>query len=269
MNKNKEVTVEVEVSKAIDHFWRPVFMALIVVAIGFATYLGYGAYSEHQEQAAQERLFAIQKQLDNKKEELEKAEAGDDTAASAKDGKSAKDEKAAKKADTKKADKIKLAKTPETLEQNFGSILTAYDQFIAENKGNKASFMAAVQAAGLSLAYSDLNRAEKALVPVAGVVKSGDLFYGLVKSQYGSVLMDLKKFDQAAIQFEELTTAKEQKYFLPQAMLRLGICYIEMKEYSKAESTFSKLIADHPTTQASNEAKKMRKLIALRQGSAQ
>jgi predicted negative regulator of RcsB-dependent stress response len=263
MTQNKQNTVEVEVSKAIDHFWRPVFVGLVVVAVAFGAYLAYDAYSDHKETQAQEALFQIQKELDSKQKDLEKLE----TEALVKnEDKSKNAKKAAPKLN--KDVEAKLKKTPENLESTFGDTLKKFDDFIGSNAGNKASFMAAVQVAGLATIYNDLPRAEKWLSQVVSGVKTGDLFYGLVKSQYGSVLMDLKKFSEAAMQYEDITEVKEQKYFHPQALLRLGICYIELNDPVKAEAAFARLMADHPTTQAANEAKQMKKLMALRQGEA-
>lgn len=234
MIKNKETTVEVGVSRAIDHFWRPIFISLTIMGLCFAGYLAYSAYQTSLEKAAQEKLFSLQKRVEEKKEAIEKSE---------------------------------KEKNPETLQKNYGDILKDYDTFIARETGKKASYIAAIQVAGLALTYKDLSLAEKSLSSVAGIVKPNDIFYGLIKSQLGAVLMDLKKYQEAANQYEILAEEKSQTYFHPYALLRLGVCYIELGDFEKAEVQFSKLLAAHPSTQAANEAKNMKKLVALRRGS--
>lgn len=231
MFKNKTTSVEVEVSRTIDNLWRPMFLALVVVAVGFGGYLAFDAYQKNLEKHAQEELFALLKRVEDKKEKMTEAD-----------------------------------KNPETLQKNYGDILKDYNVFVANQKGRKASYIAAIQIAGLALSYNDLNLGAKYLSQVDSTVKSGDIFFGLIKSQLGSVLMDLKKYQEAAEQYEILATNKSHTYFHPQALLRLGICYLELGDFSKAEDHFTKLLTAHPSTQAANEAKNMKKIVALRKG---
>ncbi len=234
MTKEKVVKTEVEVSKMIDKVWRPATMTLIAVAIGYGSIIGYKAYELKKEKQAQEKLFAIQKAVEEKTEEFEKPDK-------------------------------KIEKNPESLVKNFEDQIKNYEEFIGDHEGNKAAFMAAVQLAGLSVTYKDLERAEKVL---SGVVENArhDLFGGLVISQLGTVLMDLKKYPAAIEQFSNLLENKKQTYFHPQALLRLGTCYLENGDFEKAESSFKRLESDFPTTQAAGDAKNLIKLLALKKG---
>ena len=163
----------------------------------------------------------------------------------------------------KTAKKIELEKTPESLVKNFESSLRDYESFISTHRGRKASYMAAIRLAGLSTEYKDLPRAEKILSEIT-VQNKGDVFYGLVKMQLGTVLMDGKKIPQAVEQLTLVIDNLEQKAFHPQALLRLGACYLEMGDYLKAESALSRLEADHPTTQAASEGKNLKRLVLLK-----
>lgn len=242
MTKEKQVSAEVEVSKIIDKVWRPALIALIFVGIGYGGFIGYGAYSTNIEKKAQEQLFLIQKEIESKTEVLTKTNP------------------------EKKPDQAKeIEKSPKSLVENFEGQIKSYEKLIADYKGHKASFMAAIQLADLFVTYNDLVRAEATLVELASIVK-GDLFGGLVLSQLGTVLMDQKKYSEAIPHFTNLVENKKQAHFHPQALLRLGTCHLESGEFEKAEGVFKRLEADFPNTQAASDAKNLLKLVRLKKG---
>ena len=256
MKKEKEVTAEVEVSKMIDKVWRPAMTALIAAGVGYGGFIGYRAYEVSKENAAQEKLFLIQKSVEDKLEELTKPDEEKVTTG----------KKLNKKEERESPKALKeIEKSPESLVKNFESQIQSYEKFIENHKGHKASYMAAIQLAGLSVEYKDLSRAEKVLSGVVERAKN-DLFGGLVTSHLGTVLMDQKKYKEAIEQFSSLVDDKKQTYFHPQALLRLGTCYLETGDFGMAETTFKKIEVDFPSTQAASEAKNLIKLIALKKG---
>lgn len=258
MTKEKEITAEVEISKVVEKIWKPLLSLLALGIVGFGVYLGFAEWTERQERLAQEELFSLQKKIESKTDELMKANLKGDEAADSKTSKS-------KKVSSKNA-KSEIEKTPESLAKNFSDLIAEYEGFIANQSGKKASYMAAIQLAGLAESYKDRERAERALRLVVDKISAKDLFFGLVRAQLGGILMDMKKYSEAAEQFQKITEAKAQSYFHPHALLRLGACYAEGGEFDKARDVFTQLERDYPSTQAANQAKGLKKLMTLKKG---
>lgn len=265
MSKKHEVTAEVEVSKVLEKVWYPLIGGVVAFSVIFGGYLAYSYYAKSQEQTAQEQLFAIQKKVEEKNEQLAKEEEKKEEAKGAK-----KDEKKDQMAEAlkKAADKAKIEeeKTPQLLQTRFADVIQDYENFISQNMGKKAAYMAAVQVAGLALEYKDLDVAEKVLTSATQNMSRTDLFAGLVRSQLGTVLLDKKKYAEAKEQFQKVIDSKELTSFHPQALLRLGVCYYSSGEFDQAESTWNLLEKDHPLTQAAEQAKGFKKLLTLKKG---
>jgi predicted negative regulator of RcsB-dependent stress response len=256
--KEKEVAPEVVAAQVLEKIWKPVFGILVVSVVVYGGYLSFNAVQEHREKSAQEELFTIQKQVDKKTEELLKA-------LEPKEESKAKDAKVAKK--DKPAEKPKeLEKTPETLVKNYGDQIAAYEKFIADHANHKAAYMAAVKLAGLAADYKDSARAQKVLAGVVDQPSHNDIFYGLLRAQLSSVLMDLNQHKEAIKILNEIVDNKEFTYFHPQALIRLGACYLETGDFEKAQATFSRVEADYPQTQAAGEARNFKKLVSMKKG---
>jgi predicted negative regulator of RcsB-dependent stress response len=218
-------------------------------------YLAYAQYQSAQEKNAQEEYFAIQKRIETITEANAKAE----EELRAKDGDAKKD---TKKVEKTAAAKTATAKTPEELKKQYGEVITTAESFIQNHAQRKASVMAALQVAGLATTYSDLELAQKTLATVVSWPDKKELFYGLVRSQLGSVLLDLKQTAEAARYFQEIVDNKAQTYFHPHALLR--VAQMELGDFEKAEATFTRVETDHPTTQAANQAKNFKRLLAIK-----
>jgi predicted negative regulator of RcsB-dependent stress response len=259
--KQKEITSEVQVAKVIERYGKPVVGALVVLTVATGAYFALGAWQTHREKAVQEELFVIQKKIEKITEDLNKK---NDEANKTSEEKNSAQSKDKKKTETAK--KIEIVKTPETLNEHYNDTLSVLEKFVAEHKGHVAGAMGAVQAAGLAADYKDLERAKKTLEQVATEPNKGSLFFGLLRTQLGSVLMDLKQYNEAATQFQQVVDNKKQTFFHAHALLRLGSCYMETGEWDKAETAFSRIEADHANTQAAQDAKNLKRLLSLKKG---
>ena len=114
--------------------------------------------------------------------------------------------------------------------------------------------------------FPDFELAERSLGGVVKLTAASDLFFGLVRSQLATVLMDQKKYPQAVLQLEEIINNKTQVYFHPHALVRLGTCYLEMGEAEQAKAAFNKVVTDFADTQAAQEAKNFQKLVSFKKG---
>lgn len=232
--KEKQLTAEVEVSKAIERFWRPFLGAIVAALIGYGAYLLYAQFEMSKEETAQEAYFALQKKIEDKS----RAIASDKAA----------------------------VKNSETLQKNFSDVLNEGEAFVQSYAGRKASYMAAIQLAGLLVEYKDYARAEKLLTSAAASLNENDFFSGLLRTQLGSILLETKKYDAAVEQFQKIVSAKKLASFHPHALLRLGTTYLEAGSFDKAEATFVRVEQDHPQTSAAQDAKSFRRLVKIKRG---
>jgi predicted negative regulator of RcsB-dependent stress response len=259
----KPATVEGTMTEFLARNVQTIISAVVVVFVGAGIFLAYGYFAKAQETKAQEELFSIEKIVEDKAKALEK-DATDkqtvDTAATAKA------DKKNKKTAAAKLDKPVIEKTPESLEKNFSEPLKQYDQFIQAHQGKKAAYIAAIHAATLSSDYKDFGRAESFLKKVAAGPAPDDLFWGLVKGQLTGILIEEKKCNEAIPELVKISENKAQSFFQPHALLRLGACYIEAKDYDRAQAAFLRIEKDFPHTQAEFEAKDLKKLVLLRRG---
>ena len=256
----KTSTIEVAISRLIDKGWRP-FAVGVAVCIGL--YGGYVAYSfvkSNQEKKAQEQLFTLQKELNQKQEELLKANQADQN----------EDKIGDKKNDKKNKDKSKespaVVKNPETFKTHFSSLSDQFTQFIKQQSGHKAALIAAVDIAGLAYEYKNFELSVEVLNSVVNTLSDKDVFSGLIRTQLGSSLMELKKYPEAKAQFQKIIDAEGLKSFHPQALLLNGVCALETGDFDGAQFSFSRLEQDFPLTGAANSAKDFKKLIALKKG---
>jgi predicted negative regulator of RcsB-dependent stress response len=248
MAEQKEITLEAKTVQFLAKHAKAAAAAIVVCAVAGAAYIAYGMYEGSLEAKSQEELFTIQKTVEEKEQKLTKQ-----------------DEASIEKAKAPKADAgPKFEKTPQSLAANFTDDLKRYADFIGSHKGKKASYMAAIQAARLAKEYKDFPQAEKILAGVVEVPNSNDIFSGLLRAQLGAILMDENKCPDAVKQLNQIVDNKAQSYFHAHSWLRLGACYIETKEWDKAQSALARVEKDFANTQAAGEAKDLKRLALLR-----
>ncbi len=267
IKKPKELTLEAMAARYIAEMARPFAMiagAVLLLGVG---YYGYRYYATSLETKSQEELFTIQKSVDDKIKNIEKdSEEASGEKAEAKGAK--KDPKVLAKKEVKKPEakkpKVEVEKTPQSLAAKFSEDLTNYDHFIQSHANKKASYMAAIQAAKLSADYKDYDRAEKILRAVVNTPDRSDLFAGLLRAQLSTVLIDEKKCGDAISELTKITENPAQSYFHPHAFLRMGACYIETKDWEKAQTALTRVEKDFANTQAASDAKQLKRLLILK-----
>ncbi len=252
----KELSFEAQTAHFIASAARPFLYTVLVALVAAGSYLGYRHYQTTLESKSQEELFSLQKNVEDKEKKInsdaqEKVEAGKEN----------------KKADKKPAAKVEVEKTPQSLVATFSDDLKHYDEFIRTNANKKAAYMAAIQSARLASDYKDYARAESTLRQVVNAPEKTDLFAGLLRAQLSTVLIEQKKCTEALAELNQITDNKAQSYFHPQALLRMGACYIENKDWDKAQSALTRVEKDFSNTQAAGDAKQLKRLLLLKRGS--
>jgi predicted negative regulator of RcsB-dependent stress response len=248
-----ELTTADKIEKWIVDNAQLVVGLFVVVLVLSAAYGGYEIYSVRQEAKAQEALFEIESVLDKKQQELFEAES--------KKNATAKDQK---KSDTQIA---APPKTPETLQKDLGEPMAQLVSFIDDNKGSKASFIAAMTASDLYLEYKDPSQAAQILEKVVPHVSKSDLFYGLLNSQLALAYSNANECPKAVEAYDRIISTEAQKHLHAQMILRKGVCLMAMKEFDKAKSVFRQAKTDFPDSVSGKSAEAFERLVNIKKGS--
>ncbi len=242
--------------------WQSLAMIVILAIVVSGGFVSYQYFERSKEKSAQEQLFVLQNKLNDKTKQIDQAY---QDAVAAQQKQVASETKSKKKA-AKIQPPMPPVKTPETLAQNFGDILPQFTAFIRSHEGRKAAYMAAIRAASLAADYKDFKQAENILQLVINEPKHKDLFWGLLNGQYSGVLIQENKCEQAIPILEKIADNPAHAFFQAHALLRLGACYIQIKNYDKAEDAFVRIQTDFPQSEAAYEARDLKRLILIRQG---
>jgi predicted negative regulator of RcsB-dependent stress response len=237
----KDTSVEAKTLNAIAKIWKPAVTLLVAGTVLAGGFMAYLSLQKHNEKQNQEALFVIQKKLNDKKDEIEKA-----------------------------SNKVAVQKekilTPSELKSQYSEIIAEHTSFIQSHAGSKASYIASIELAGIASEYKDFELARNTLMIAISSASKNELFYGLMHMQLGSVLMDLNLPKEAEAQLILVTENKDQVVFHPQALLRLAGTYIELKEYDQSQKILNRLEKEFPRTSAYEESKGYKKIISLHQG---
>lgn len=240
--------------------WILIFAALGV--LGGLSFAGYSWNSKRLELAAQNELFSLYNAIEKKQQKLEEEIlTANEAAKTDKNGKPIKDLKKSK------AEEKTLIKNPETLMAQLGEKIGPVESFIQNNPNRKASYIAAIQLAALATSYQDLPRAEKYLKDVVHLPPQGDAFAQMIRAQLTAVLMDQNKFDEAISFIKPVTENNQFPHFQPQALLYLATCHFKKGDYDQALASLNLVENEYPSTQAAINAKSLKKLVIMKQGS--
>ncbi len=253
--KKQEVTEQIT-EWMIKHA-KTVAIVFIVAAVGGGAFVAYGIIHTAQEKKAQEALFDIQHSLEKKQQELAEAET-----------------KALEKKDDKKKDDKKTVitppkpaeKNPEVFAKNFTTFEEQYKNFISQNQGKKASFVAAISLADLYLDYKDPKKAVDILKEVAARPAKSDLFWGLLQSQLGLALSEAGDCKEAVRVYDSVLASKDHPFLRSQNLLRKGACLMSLNEFDQARETFDQAKTEFPDTYSGEMAQSYKRLLALKKG---
>ncbi|XGC79363.1 tol-pal system YbgF family protein [Bdellovibrio bacteriovorus] len=241
--------------------WTTSHSKMVIGAIGAFIVIGVGVslmnyFTEKKEVSSQEKYFLLEKTYTDKKRGFEEASRAEIMAAQAKDKKAAPAFDPAKKASG-------------DLEKDYGTVVSGFESFIAENPKTKAAQMAAVNLSDIYLTYKKNPEALTALEKVEKGLDKNDVLAGLVWMQMGNVYADRGDCKGAISKWEAITSQKGLAFAHDEAKLRMGLCFETLNDTAKAEALYTEVTKkeDASTTDfaASKEAQKYLRLLKAKQ----
>lgn len=225
------------------------FGAFVVIGIivSVVSYL-----SEKKETTQQEKYFALEKSYTEAKRSFEEAARAEMIAAQTPKDKATPPTSTAKKATG-------------DLQQDYGSVVTGFESFIAEDSSSTAAQMAALNLSDVYLSYKKNDEALAALQKVEKSVDKKDLLGALIYMQMGNVLANKNDCQGAIEKWQVVASSKALDFAHDEARLRMGLCYESMNDPSKAEAIYSEIAkkTDPSATDfaASKEAEKYLRVL--------
>jgi len=232
--------------------WHALAGALLVLLLGAGGYWGFAAYQAKANRDLRSKLYAYEKQIS----ELEKKlydEALKATEVGNKKGSKAKDKLALPE----------VKKDAASFEKNFLSLTEPFDAEIRKQATKDAARASAIFLADFYVEYDQPSRARELLT---NVVKQGEqkgLIAGLAKMQLGGLLMSKEDCGQAVTLFGEILNEARLGFLEASALLRRGVCYLQLGNYEKAEADFQKIKVQHGDSEAARLADTYRRLGIL------
>lgn len=140
-------------------------------------------------------------------------------------------------------------------------LVNAYKGFLEKFKGTPSGVMAAIELSGYLGEYEKHNEAKDALkmVPESAVRKG--LLAGLFHVQAGRVEADLGQCQEAISHWQKPLGDSEQKPLHADLLLRMAVCYENLKDKDKALTTYDRVIREHAQTRAAETAKIYKRLL--------
>ncbi len=170
------------------------------------------------------------------------------------------------KQDTEIAKKIsedKTAKPSETGEglDKYTEVIAKYEKFITAGKSDKSTAMAAIDLSHLYRKHAQFEKAETVLKKLSAQTKKGDVFFDAMLMELANVQIELQKFDESIKTSESIVADLAAKYFHPQALLNIGLCYSKQGNIDKAKEYYQKVETNYDKTDAAQTAKSYLRLL--------
>ena len=214
-------TLEETASKSeqwIEKNSKPLFSALIAVVVIFLSYLGYTKYiSEPNEIEASNELAFPRKYYD----QASTAGSGIDSL---------------------------LTLGLEGVDGKYG-FLDIADSFSGTNAGNLANYYAGVS-------YLEMKQYDKAIEYLEKFNSNDEMLGPVSLGAVGDAFADINQPEQALEYYQKAANKKDNDFTSPLFLYKAGMTAMELKKFDKAESLFSEIKENYPTSDQGRDVEK-------------
>ena len=214
-------TLEETASKSeqwIEKNSKPLFSALIAVVVIFLSYLGYTKYiSEPNEIEASNELAFPRKYYD----QASTAGSGIDSL---------------------------LTLGLEGVDGKYG-FLDVADSFSGTNAGNLANYYAGVS-------YLEMKQYDKAIEYLEKFNSNDEMLGPVSLGAVGDAFADINQPEQALEYYQKAANKKDNDFTTPLFLYKAGMTAMELKKFDKAESLFSEIKENYPTSDQGRDVEK-------------
>lgn len=229
--------------------------------IGGAIWYGIDYSNSQTEAKLQEKYYLVERAYEAKKKDFEEAAAD---AIKKNADKSKKNEKA-------EPDAPKKAVASGDLENDYGKIVSDFNELVSQHPNSKAGMMSSIFLAEIYSNYKQTDKALAILEKVNTKNQAKDLLHALTLFLKASLLADSNQCDKAQTHFENILGSKKLTFMESETKLRLALCYDKMKNSEKAKQLLTELKQTPtemsqgmpPMNTGSHEAEKYLRLLSV------
>ncbi len=228
------------------------------ILVGVAIYSGFSWYTEKQELKAQGELALIEKDLNKKKEDFEKAQYDAQQSAL----------KAIKDKLSKNKDKTAEPTTkPATgdLAADYGDIPNRLQAFVSAHPNRRAAAFASLHLAELYSTHKKTDEAVQILQKQLPHISQNEVLYGVLTMKLANV-QSLTSCEQAVETWGKVGQSDSFKEFHPEALLRRGLCFEKLAKLDEAKAAYRQVSEKFPMSMGAKTAQKYLLLLEARSG---
>ena len=235
----------IEVSDRVGHWierHRVIVFTILGVLLALGGTLGlWEMYTSHRENQAQSSIYEIQAKV-------EKIQANQ------------------LKKEPNKNGQESSALQDNTIQNDYGNLLTEYEEKIEQLKSSRVALIAGIHLVSLYLDYAEYGRAFKVLQSISPYVGKGGLLSGLIHLQMGTVLVALEKYDDAKASYERVLQDKDSTFLHSEAVLKSGLMEEKQGHLEQARSYYQRASEEFASTDSGKTAKAYLRLLELNKG---
>ncbi len=162
-----------------------------------------------------------------------------------------------------KSVKTKSKNQPIDFDKKYGEIESQIKQFIIANKGKNAAIYAGITLSDLYLKNKKDDKALEVIKDLSLQVSREKIYFGLVNINLASAQMNKNQFEKALLPLQEVLSVKSLKYIHPIVLLKMGLCYKELKKPDEARRVFTRVFEEFSGSSSAKTAKSYLRVLNI------
>lgn len=232
----------------------PILGAVVLAIVAGVGYLTVDFYNKYKEARAAEAIFVVEAKIRDVEKVISERVSKEEDAEKEK----LKDKKA-----PSKPPKDPLADID--FDKEFGSQAENLKQVILQHANTQVGIVAASGLAGLYSQFKQHQKAVELLSEMSKHLAEGGLTYGIIKTQLGTELTYLEKWDEALALFQDVLDHKPTDYLFGTVLVKMGVIYEQKNELSRAKDVYMRASTEFADSEAGKTARSYLRLLEYKE----
>lgn len=225
-----------------DNIQKLVILFIIVVVCS----IGYFLYKDHERSNARDiaqEFYIVDQEIKDKEKEL-------------RDLISQANEKLKANKKNSKENKKSYERTSKTLDKHFRALIDQYKSLLLKHRDSGVFYQASLNFALFLQSYSEWDEAEGVLRNAVSVGNGGFL-ESLIIYNWGKVLANQNKCDEAVLAFQKLLDDESSQFLHPSSLLNQALCHLKEQNWLVLKKVANALVKLYPRTDEASIAQVM------------
>ena len=156
---------------------------------------------------------------------------------------------------SEKLDALKSTKKKDSTAKINNQLIGDFKNFVLKESMTNASQAAALTIINYLLNHNLPEKADEFINEFSKKLSKNSIMSAFIELKKGDALTALNKQDQALKIYNEFLKNSKYKYLHPEAQLKIGLIYDDLKKVNEAEKAYNKVIASYNQSSAAQRAK--------------